>query len=748
MSEEFKEPPIMQLVIDDSGVTPGYVDEKIAKEVADRIEADANLNLSLTTYINNQVNQINEAKQDKLTFDDTPTEDSLNPVTSDGIFKALGKKQDALTIDDDVTEESSNLVKSSGIKKYVDTTVEEASENLWKIQGECKYSELPTEPNKYDVWILTEEGSIFEVNDQIYWNGTEWKLVGRKSSGSGLNNLKDSSTNTGLYQISNSAKYVGENSISLGEATAVGKNCLAEGSSTTNAQGENSIAVGDGASAIGKNSVAFGYNCGAQGDQSIACGNGSSTSTSATNSVALGSSHTDGENSFSCGTNANAQAKNSAAFGATSIAAGENSFAEGVNTYAMGKAAHAEGNTSQADGDYSHAEGNGVVNAGNAYGHAEGKGSVVLYGNAGHAEGIGTYTSNDGEHAQGSYNSSTRRTNDNTAADATIHTIGIGTDQSNRKNSVEVRQNGDVYIRDLKDALVRLQDNLTKDLEIVYTKDAKTLEIQANGTRIGNAIDVSDFIIDGMVSDVKLESEQLVITWNTDAGSKTVTIPLSDFWKNLKAGTNISIGTDGSINVTGLATVATTGSYNDLKDKPSTPGGSGGCTAVEDFQILEATSVGEDFPAISQEGFAMFIAFGGNGCTINKVALLVSQAPNTGNAVQCAIYENTSDATSSNINVKCIGYTSATTEFSLGWNCMTLDNAVTTDPGKNYYVMIKHVNNVYLGKTLTKNAIVPSPSNFFCSVAYGEVADIVNFTTLESLNKPTGNYQIPYIKMY
>lgn len=60
-------------------------------------------------------------KQDKLTFDDAPTEGSKNPVTSDGIKKALDEKSDNaevnLTFDDTPTEGSSNPVTSDGIKK-------------------------------------------------------------------------------------------------------------------------------------------------------------------------------------------------------------------------------------------------------------------------------------------------------------------------------------------------------------------------------------------------------------------------------------------------------------------------------------------------------------------------------------------------------------------------------------------------------------------------------------------------------
>lgn len=56
-----------------------------------------------------------QQKQDTLTFDNAPTQNSDNPVKSKGIYKAI---QDAISggsIDDEVTEESANPVKSSGI---------------------------------------------------------------------------------------------------------------------------------------------------------------------------------------------------------------------------------------------------------------------------------------------------------------------------------------------------------------------------------------------------------------------------------------------------------------------------------------------------------------------------------------------------------------------------------------------------------------------------------------------------------
>lgn len=58
-------------------------------------------------------------KQDKLTFDNTPTAGSNNPVTSGGVYEALQNLTPTGTVDDTVTAESSNPVKSSGIYSFV-----------------------------------------------------------------------------------------------------------------------------------------------------------------------------------------------------------------------------------------------------------------------------------------------------------------------------------------------------------------------------------------------------------------------------------------------------------------------------------------------------------------------------------------------------------------------------------------------------------------------------------------------------
>ena len=75
-----------------------------------------------------------------------------------------------------------------------------------------------------------------------------------------------------------------------------------------------------------------------------------------------------------------------------------------------------------ASGDYSHAEG-GETSATGDYSHAEGKGTI---------------TNNEAEHASGKYNQSNK--------DTTIFSVGIGESKDDRKNAIEVTQDGDIYV--------------------------------------------------------------------------------------------------------------------------------------------------------------------------------------------------------------------------------------------------------------------------------------------------------------
>jgi hypothetical protein len=50
-----------------------------------------------------------------------------------------------------------------------------------------------------------------------------------------------------------------------------------------------------------------------------------------------------------------------------------------------------------------------------------------------------------------------------------------------------------------------------------YNSQDKTIELK-NGDTVLASIDATDFIKDGMVSEVKIENGNLVITFNSDSG--------------------------------------------------------------------------------------------------------------------------------------------------------------------------------------------------------------------------------------
>ena len=140
-------------------------------------------------------------------------------------------------------------------------------------------------------------------------------------------------------------------------------------------------------------------------------------------------------------TRSTAEGPYSHAEGTHTYAIGNGSHAEGQLTIARNNGSHAEGKYSIADGLYSHAEGFITkANAGDS--HAEG-GYTIAEGMYSHAEGFYTQTNNNAEHAEGQWNkSNTGSTSDK----KTIHTVGIGTSSSNRKNAFEIMQNGDIYL--------------------------------------------------------------------------------------------------------------------------------------------------------------------------------------------------------------------------------------------------------------------------------------------------------------
>lgn len=80
-------------------------------------------------YTKTQVDTLLDAKQDTLTFDNSPTNGSNNPVKSGGIYTALAGKEDTLTWDSTPTQDSTNPVTSGGVYTAINTAVDSVTAN-------------------------------------------------------------------------------------------------------------------------------------------------------------------------------------------------------------------------------------------------------------------------------------------------------------------------------------------------------------------------------------------------------------------------------------------------------------------------------------------------------------------------------------------------------------------------------------------------------------------------------------------
>lgn len=143
-----------------------------------------------------------------------------------------------------------------------------------------------------------------------------------------------------------------------------------------------------------------------------------------------------------------------------------------------------------------------------------------------------------------------------------------------------------------------------------YDSNSKRINFSHDGT-VKAFVDATPFLVDGMIDSVAIQSvvtsyvikdgetgespltpaqyaelsaadkekydavsEQcLVITWNTDAGKQTVNIPLSAIFDPSNYYTKNETDTllSAKANSSSLATVATSGDYDDLTNKPSIP---------------------------------------------------------------------------------------------------------------------------------------------------------------------------------
>ena len=94
----------------------------------------------------------------------------------------------------------------------------------------------------------------------------------------------------------------------------------------------------------------------------------------------------------------------------------------------------------------------------------------------------------------------------------------------NDLNTRIIKHNAETYT---KQEINDLSSNFFDDVE--YDSNSKKI-IFRNGSETIATIDATDFIKDGMVSNVEISEGNLVITFNTDAGKEPISIPLTDIF--------------------------------------------------------------------------------------------------------------------------------------------------------------------------------------------------------------------------
>ena len=405
--------------------------------------------------------------QKKLTFDNTPTADSTNPVTSGGVKTALDGKLDKTDVVGKKTTAGGEIFNSydgefpnvaSGSYSHAEglntqaTGDESHAEGAGtKASGSYSHAEgLGT--NAIGVQSHAEGWDTSAIGDISHAEGNHTKASGIISHAEGNNTRAGSKA----FQITNisingetsvltlSELYAGNAGIkcSIRTSTAVDNvtiisvnpvdctvtvdaviNDLATSSTTDNPQ--NYLVLIDYPTA---GNFDIGYSTHAEGVSTIAY---------------APYSHSEGKDTKAVGQYSHAEGRDtlagyaSHAEGRETEASGNYSHAEGHITKAVGHQSHAEGNTSVASGETAHAEGNWTVASGDNS-HSEGD-STKAVGHYSHSEGYCTVASKNYQHVQGKFNI------EDTTANGYAHIVGNGKNLDNRSNAHTLDWNGNAW---------------------------------------------------------------------------------------------------------------------------------------------------------------------------------------------------------------------------------------------------------------------------------------------------------------
>ena len=149
---------------------------------------------------NDVLQQLIGTKQDRLTFDTQPTQNSLNPVQSGGIYEALGHKQDTLEFDQEPTQYSINPVVSGSLynifqainslfpaaassqnkladKQYVDQTVANSAPDFKGVYTSVEQLNAVTGMTVNDFAFVTSTDSDGNtIYGHYHYSGSAWVL--------------------------------------------------------------------------------------------------------------------------------------------------------------------------------------------------------------------------------------------------------------------------------------------------------------------------------------------------------------------------------------------------------------------------------------------------------------------------------------------------------------------------------------------------------------------------------------------
>ena len=118
--------------------------------------------------------------------DTTPTENSTAPITSGGVYTALGSKQDTLTFDNVPTENSTNPVKSGGVFdkfKEIHPTADKLTTDVFESNSSVDIVIVLNETGNDDYKGIVVNDKNGNERYKLYFTGGHLKFLSKAADG-------------------------------------------------------------------------------------------------------------------------------------------------------------------------------------------------------------------------------------------------------------------------------------------------------------------------------------------------------------------------------------------------------------------------------------------------------------------------------------------------------------------------------------------------------------------------------------